>query len=62
MTKLFIYNFNGDIYETTEAFDATYRAKRNEALAKGEHFSRQVVCGDKITNEVYCNGCWLREN
>lgn len=62
MTKLFVYNFNGDIYETTEAFDATYRAKRNEALANGEPFSRQVVCGDKIVNQYYSNGCWFDED
>ena len=61
MTKLFVYNFNGDIYETTEAFDATYRAKRNEALANGEPFSRQVVYGDKIVNQYYHNGCWFDE-
>ena len=29
--KTFIYNFNGDIYETNTAFDATYRAKKKEA-------------------------------
>ena len=61
MTKLFIYNFNGDIYETTTAFDDTYRAKKREAVANGEPFSRQVVQGDKITNEVFVNGIWLRE-
>lgn len=57
--KLFIYNFHGDIYETTTAFDATYRAKKAEAIANGESFSRQVVDGDKVTNEVYRNGIWL---
>ena len=61
MTKLFVYNFNGDIYETTEAFDATYRAKQREALANGEPFSRQVVYGDKIVNQYYRNGCWFDE-
>jgi hypothetical protein len=59
--KLFIYNFHGDIYETTTAFDATYRAKKAEAIANGESFSRQVVDGDKVTNEVYRNGIWLTE-
>lgn len=61
MATLFIYNFNGDIYETYEAFDATYRAKRNEALANNEPFSRQVVKGDKVINEYYDNGVWMRE-
>lgn len=57
--KLFVYNFNGDIYETTEAFDATYRAKKAEAVANGESFSRQVVDDDKIVSQHYHNGIWL---
>ena len=60
-TTLFIYNFYGDIYETYEPFDATYRAKRDGALAKGEPFSRQVIKGDKIINEEYHNGVWFAE-
>jgi hypothetical protein len=59
--KLFVYNFNGDIYETTTAFDDTYRAKKAQAIANGEPFSRQVVDGDKITDEYYYNGMWLRK-
>lgn len=59
MSKLFIYNFNGEIYETTEAFDETYRAMKKQAVANGESFSRQVVCGDKVTNQHYNNGAWL---
>jgi hypothetical protein len=60
--KLFIYNFHGDIYETTEAFDATYRMKAAEAIANGESFSRQVVDGDKIRNEICVgNGFWVPE-
>ena len=57
--KLFVYNFYGDIYETTEAFDDTYRAKKREAEANGEPFSRQVIDGDKITSQHYVNGIWL---
>ena len=57
--KLFIYNFNGDIYETATAFDDTYRAKKAQAITNGEPFSRQVIDGDKITNEYYHNGIWL---
>lgn len=59
--KTFIYNFNGDIYETKVAFDDTYRAKKAEALANGEPFSRQVIKGDKITNEIYLKdaGIWV---
>lgn len=59
--KTFIYNFNGIIYETTEAFDNTYRTMKKEAVANGEPFSRQVVDGDKITNEIYRNGIWIAE-
>jgi len=59
--KTFIYNFNGDIYETNTAFDATYRAKKKEAEANGESFTRQVVDGNKITNEIYVNGIWIAE-
>ena len=59
--KTFIYNFNGDIYETNTAFDATYRAKKKEAETNGESFTRQVVDGNKITNEIYVNGIWIAE-
>ena len=61
MKKLFVYNFGGYIYESHEAFDSTYRTLRNDALANGETITRQVVCGDKISNEVYRNGCWIDE-
>ena len=61
MSKLFIYNFNGFIYETNVAFDDTYRELKQKAIANGEPFSRQVVKGDKITNEIYINGMWLPE-
>lgn len=60
--KTFIYNFYGDIYETNVAFDDTYRAKKAEAIANGEPFSRQVIDGNKITNEYYCNGIWIPED
>lgn len=59
--KLFVYNFNGETYETTEAFDSTYRKMRDNAITNGEPFSRQVINGDKITNEKYVNGIWLDE-
>lgn len=62
MSKLFIYNFNGYTYETTVAFDDTYRALMKEAKEKGEPVSRQIVCGGKVTNEVYHSaGIWLPE-
>lgn len=61
MTKLFIYNFNGTIYETTEAFDDNYRKLKAECMANGEPISRQVVKGDKITNQYYTDGIWLNE-
>lgn len=58
----YIYNFNGDIYETTEAFDSTYRAKKAEAIANGETFSRQVITAEgKVINEVYRFGAWMAE-
>ena len=60
--KTFIYNFNGDIYETTTAFDATYRAKMAEAKANGETITRQVIDGNKIANEYYHPaGIWMAE-
>jgi hypothetical protein len=40
--KYFVYNFNGTIYETTTAFDDTYRQLKAECVANGEPFSRQV--------------------
>lgn len=62
MNKLFVYNFNGTIYETYEAFDETYRAMKKEAIANGEPFSRQVITNEKIFNEYYVDGCWLTES
>jgi hypothetical protein len=60
--KLFVYNFYGTIYETTEAFDDTYRKLMAEAKANGEPVSRQVVDGDKVTNEIYHPaGIWIPE-
>ena len=59
--KYFIYNFNGTIYETTEAFDDTYRKLKAECVANGEPFSRQVIYEDRIVNEAYYNGIWLPE-
>jgi hypothetical protein len=60
--KTFIYNFNGDIYETTTAFDATYRAKMAEAKANGETVTRQVIDGNKVVNEYYHPaGIWMAE-
>ena len=59
--KLFVYNFNGEIYETTVAFDDTYRVKMREVKATGEPVSRQVINGDKITNQYYADGVWLNE-
>lgn len=62
MSKLFIYNFNGYIYETTEAFDDTYRRLKADAVANGEPFSRQVITGDKVINEKYhASGIWMAE-
>ena len=61
MSKLYIYNFNGRIHESYEAFDDTYRALKREAVANGEPFSRQVICGEKISNQIYKNGVWIDE-
>ena len=59
--KTYIYNFNGTIYETTTAFDDTYRKLKAECIANGEPFSRQVVEGNKVTNETYHTGIWLAD-
>ena len=59
MSKLFIYNLNGEIYESTEAFDATSRAMHRRAAETGEPFSRQEVKDGKIINQHDCNGIWL---
>ena len=62
MQKLFIYNFHGYIYESHEAFDSTYRQLMREAKANGEKVTRQVICGDKISNQYYHpGGIWLDE-
>ena len=57
--KMFVYNFNGIIYETTTAFDDTYRKLKAECVANDEPMSRQVIDGEKIINETYCNGAWF---
>ena len=61
--KLYVYNFNGTIYETYDVFDDTYRALMRESKTKGEPApTRQIICGDKIINEKYHPaGIWLRE-
>lgn len=59
--KLFVYNFNGTIYETNTAFDDTYRKLKAECVVNGEPFSRQVIDGDTIINETYHNGIWSTE-
>ena len=60
--KLFIYNFNGTIYETATAFDDIYYKLKAECIANGEPFSRQIVNGDKVVNEYYHPaGVWLTE-
>jgi hypothetical protein len=60
--KHFIYNFNGTIHETTTAFDDTYYKLMREAKANGEAVTRQVIDGDKVTNEYYHPaGIWLAE-
>lgn len=60
--KTYIYNFNGETYETHDPFDATYRAKKAEAVANGEPFSRQVIDGDKVISEKYLPaGIWIAE-
>lgn len=62
MEKYYAYNFNGEIYETTEAFDTVVRQKMAEAKAKGEPFSRQKIVGNKIINQYYHPaGIWLDE-
>lgn len=58
--KLFIYNFHGEIIESNEAFTAEIRAKTRECFENGDPMSRQVIDGDKITNEKYYNGIWLK--
>ena len=57
--KTFIYNFGGYTYESNEAFDDTYRQLKREAEANGEKITRQVVSGNKISNQHYVNGIWL---
>lgn len=59
--KLFVYNFGGTIYETTTAFDDTYRKLKAECEANGEPYSRQVIDGNKITDEIYFNGIWINK-
>ena len=60
--KYFVYNFNGYIYETTTAFNDTYRQLMREARVNGEKVTRQVIDGDKITNQYYHEaGIWLDE-
>ena len=57
--KLFIYNFGGTIYETYTAFDKTYYAMMKECRANNLPVSRQVVDGDKVTDEYEHNGIWF---
>jgi hypothetical protein len=53
MSKLFIYNFNGEHYESTEAFNPYIRAQLRAAVISGEPVSRQVIDGQKVLNERY---------
>lgn len=63
MSKMYVYNFNGTIHETTEPFDGIYRTLKAEAVKNGEPFSRQVIDGDKIINQKYHPaGIWLDED
>ena len=58
--KTYIYNFHGYIHETHEAFDDTYRQLMREAKANGEKVTRQVVDGNKVTDQYYHPaGIWL---
>ena len=58
--KTYIYNFNGHIHETNTAFDDTYRQLMREARANGEKVTRQVVDGNKVTDQYYHEaGIWL---
>ncbi len=58
--KTYIYNFNGYIHETNTAFDDTYRQLMREAKANGETVTRQVVDGNKVTDQYYHPaGIWL---
>lgn len=61
--KLFVYNFNGDIVEIfgKEAFNDEIRRKTRECYENGEPMSRQVIDGEKISNEKYFAGIWLPE-
>ncbi len=58
--KTYIYNFNGYIHETNTSFDDTYRQLMREAKANGETVTRQVVDGNKVTDQYYHPaGIWL---
>ena len=59
--KLYVYNFDGETYETYEPFDDTYRKMKAECVAQGKPFSRQVINGEKIINEKYTCGAWIEE-
>jgi hypothetical protein len=53
MSKLFIYNFNGEHYESTEAFNPYIRAQLRAAVISGEPVTRQVIDGQEVLNERY---------
>ena len=53
MAKTYIYNFNGEHYESTEAFNSYIRSQLRAAVINGEPVTRQVIDGQKILNERY---------
>lgn len=56
MDKLFVYNVNGTTFETTEAFGQEWKAAKQMAMEEHTIITRQVICGDEITNEFFAQG------
>ena len=62
MTKTFIYNVNGTLFEDTKAFGQAW--KNAKALATEEHtvITRTVICGNETHEEFFAKGgCFLNE-
>ena len=60
-SKMFVYSVNGETFEDTVPFGEAW--KKAKEAAKNDHtfITRQVICGNTITNEFYAEGVFLNE-
>lgn len=57
MTKLFIYEVNGETIEDTEAFGKAWKKAKEIATREHTCITRQVIKENDIRNEFYSKAC-----